>query len=169
MRRKPDIILMGEVRDRETAEMTIEMAITGHMVFATLHADTPQESMFRLVEMFPLEARSAAAAKLLGSLRLICSRKIVRLTSGRIIPLHAWISFDSKIKDDLQSEEVPYPRWARYVRDYTIEHGQDFATQCVPFIVSGEMDVSLFREITQLGRSEAEEYFDKVRAANGMA
>lgn len=163
MRSKPDILLMGEVRDQETADKTVEMAITGHAVVATIHADTPNETVFRLVEMFPVEVRSAAAAKMLGALRVICSRKIVKLDSGRVVPLTSWISFDSDIKNALQSEEWPYARWARFVRDYLIEHRQDFASQCVPFIRSGEMGVKLFREITQMGRDEAQKYFDNAR------
>lgn len=163
MRSKPDILLMGEVRDEETADKTVEMAITGHAVLATIHADTPNETMFRLVEMFPTEVRSAAASKMLGALRMICSRKIVKLDSGNVVPLTSWIAFDSDIKDALQSEEWPYPKWARFVRNYLIEHGQDFASQCVPFLRNGEMSVKLFREITQMGRVEAQKYSDKAR------
>ncbi|CAN7751579.1 ATPase, T2SS/T4P/T4SS family [Duganella sp. LjRoot269] len=162
MRSKPDILLMGEVRDKETADRTVEMATTGHAVYATIHADTPQETMFRLVEMFPSDERSAAAAKMLGALRLICSRKIVALDSGFVVPLTAWIAFDSRIKDALQSEEWPYPRWARFVREYTAKHGQDFASQCIPYISKGEMSLKQFREITQMGRDEAYEFFAKV-------
>lgn len=163
MRSKPDILLMGEVRDGETADKTVEMAITGHAVYATIHADTPNETVFRLVEMFPAEVRSAAAAKMLGALRMICSRKIVRLDSGRIVAITSWIAFDSEIKDALQSEEWPYPKWARYVRNYLIEHGQDFASQCLPYIRSGEMSSKLLREITQMGREESQRYFEKAR------
>lgn len=163
MRSKPDILLMGEVRDEETADKTVEMAITGHAVLATIHADTPNETMFRLVEMFPAEVRSAAASKMLGALRMICSRKIIKLDSGRVVPLTSWIAFDSDIKDALQSEEWPYAKWSRYVRNYLIEHDQDFASQCLPFIRNGEMGVKQFREITQMGRDEAQKYFDKAR------
>jgi defect-in-organelle-trafficking protein DotB len=158
MRRKGDIILMGEVRDTVTAEATTEMGITGHCVYGTIHADTPNETIFRLVEMFPEGARSAAAAKMLGSLRAICSQKIITGTTGRIFALRSWIIFDSKIKDDLQSPEWPYPRWSAYVRDYLKSHGLDFASQCIPWIRAGEIEVKLFREITQMGRDEAAEY-----------
>lgn len=163
MRSKPDILLMGEIRDAMTADKAMEMAVTGHHVLATIHADTPNETMFRLVEMFPAEGRSAAAAKLLGALRIICSRKIIRLDVGMPVALTAWIIFDSKIKDDLQSEAWPYPRWARYVKEHIESRGQDFASQCNPYIRSGAMGVKLFRETTGMGKQEAEQYFEKVR------
>ena len=163
MRSKPDILLMGEIRDAMTADKTMEMAVTGHAVMATIHADTPNETMFRLVEMFPAEGRSAAAAKLLGALRVICSRKIVRLDVGMPVPLTSWIVFDSEIKDDLQSEDWPYPKWARYVKEHIERHGQDFASQCIAHIRSGGMGFKLFRETTGMGKQEAEKYFEKAR------
>lgn len=164
MRSKPDILLMGEVRDEETADKTVEMAITGHAVLATIHADTPNETVFRLVEMFPPEVRSAAASKMLGALRMIVSRKIIKLDNGPVVPLTSWIAFDADIKDTLQSEEWPYAKWSRFVRNYLVEHGQDFASQCVPYICSGEMSLRQFREITQMGRQQAQRYFDKARS-----
>lgn len=163
MRSKPDILLMGEVRDEETADSTTEMAITGHAVFATIHADTPQETMFRLVEMFPSEVRSAAAAKMLGALRAIVSRKIIALPSGRVVPLTSWIVFDSQVKEDLQSETWPYFRWSKYVKDYVTCRGQDFATQCIPFIRDGEMGLKQFKEITLMGLEEAQMFYEKAR------
>jgi defect-in-organelle-trafficking protein DotB len=162
MRRKGDIILIGEMRDLETAEATSELGITGHMVFATLHADTPQESIFRLVEMFPEASRSAGAAKLLGSLRTICAVKIVVLKSGAIVPLRSWIEFDSQVKETLQSSEWPYPRWAAFVRQYVKDLGLDFPSQCIPYIKSGEMDATSLRQICQMTRSEAETYYQAV-------
>lgn len=161
MRRKADIILMGEVRQAGEAEATIEMGITGHCVYGTLHADTPHESIFRLVEMFPHEARAAAASKLLGSLRTICSQKLVKTLSGGIVPLRSWVSFDSEMKDDLSSEEWPYPRWAAYVRQHVRTKGHDFATQSIPLIEQGEINSDMFREITQMGREEALTYFNR--------
>lgn len=168
MRSKPDILLMGEIRDEMTADKTVEMAITGHAVYATIHADTPNETMFRLVEMFPPEVRSSAAAKMLGAIRVICSRKMPILDNGQVVPLTSWIVFDSDIKDDLQSEQWPYSRWAKYVRDHLIAKKQDFASQCEPHIRAGNMGLRQFREITQMGRAEAEAYFDRVRA-HGLA
>lgn len=162
MRRKADVILMGEVRNPEQADATIEMAITGHMVYATLHADTPQETVFRVVEMFPAEVRSSAASKFLSSLRLLVSQKLIKTKSGDVVPLHSWLAFDHKMKETLQTAEYPYHRWAAFVKEQVEVRGQDFATQCIPLIVSGEIDVLIFKEIAQMTLDEAQEFIDRV-------
>lgn len=51
LRHDPDVILIGEIRDRETAKIAIESALTGHLVFSTLHTNDAPSSLFRLVEM----------------------------------------------------------------------------------------------------------------------
>jgi defect-in-organelle-trafficking protein DotB len=162
MRRKGDIILMGEVRDRDTAESTMEMAITGHGVYATIHADTPNETIARLVGMFPDESRSDAAMKLLSSLRLICAQKLVLLLDGRVVALRSWIVFDTEIKELLSSPDISYPYWASWVSQYLKTNKQDFASACEPYIKDGSMDLPMFREVTLMGYAEAEVYFDKV-------
>lgn len=161
MRRKADIILMGEVRQADEAEATMEMGITGHMVYSTLHADTPNEAIYRLVEMFPEGGRSAAASKLLGSLRVLCAQKLIKTLSGNVVPLRSWITFDAAMKDDLTTPEWPYAKWPIYVRDLMRERGTDFASQCIPLIAAGEINTTMFRDITQCGRAEAESFCAK--------
>ncbi len=51
LRHDPDVIMVGEIRDRETAEISIQSALTGHLVFSTLHTNDAPSSLFRLVEM----------------------------------------------------------------------------------------------------------------------
>lgn len=159
MRRTLDIILMGEMRDTKSTEATLEASLTGHMVYSTMHCDTPHEAIFRLVEMFPEESRSSAAAKMLGSLRVILAQKLVNLKSGRTVPIRSWLSFDSDLKDQLTDPSCPYPHWASFVRKRVAENGHDFATQCIPFIQQGELTMASFREITGMGKHQAEEFF----------
>lgn len=163
MRSKGDIILMGEIRNVVVAEETLAMALSGHCVYSTLHADTPNEAVYRLIEMFPEGGRGATAASLLSSLRVIVAQKLITLISGKRVALRSWFTVNSAIKDDLQSQEYPYSRWAQYVRNYIREKKQDFASQCIPYIKDGEMDLKMFREITHYSREEAQAFFDLVR------
>src|SRR5690606_31897575 len=55
MRAAPDVLLIGEIRDRETMESAIMLAGTGHLVLATLHANNAAETLDRIINMFPLD------------------------------------------------------------------------------------------------------------------
>ncbi len=83
LRQNPDIIMIGEMRDRETFETAISAAETGHLVFSTIHAATVQQSLTRLFEFFPPEQLVQARRQVAGSLRgLICQRLIPALEGG---------------------------------------------------------------------------------------
>jgi twitching motility protein PilT len=69
LRQNPDIILIGEMRDRETFETAIAAAETGHLVFSTMHAATVAQSLTRLFEFFPPEQMAQARRQISGSIR----------------------------------------------------------------------------------------------------
>ena len=70
LRQNPDIILIGEMRDRETFETAISAAETGHLVFSTMHAATVAQSLTRLFEFFPPEQIEQARRQIAGSLQI---------------------------------------------------------------------------------------------------
>ncbi len=83
LRQNPDIILIGEMRDKETFETAISAAETGHLVFSTMHAATVQQSLTRLFEFFPPEQLVQARRQVAGSLRaFICQKLIPALEGG---------------------------------------------------------------------------------------
>lgn len=173
MRSKADIILMGEVRDTATADATTEMSITGHMVYATIHADTPNETVFRIVEFAPAGMRAASASKFLSSLRLLVAQKLIRAKqpdgSIQVIPIHSWLSFDSEMKDAMQHPDLPYDRWASYVKQQLKERGQDFASQAIPLIKAGRIGVDDLKEITMMGTVQAREFYEQHRGSGGRS
>ena len=61
LRQAPDVILMGEIRDRETMEHAVAFAETGHLCLATLHANSANQALDRIINFFPEERRAAAA------------------------------------------------------------------------------------------------------------
>ena len=61
LRQAPDVILIGEIRDRETMEHAIAFAETGHLCLATLHANSANQALDRIINFFPEERRAAAA------------------------------------------------------------------------------------------------------------
>ena len=77
LRQDPDVILVGEIRDRETAQMALSAAETGHLVFSTLHTRDAKGAITRFPDLFPPEAQSAVRAQLAMSLRAIVSQRLL--------------------------------------------------------------------------------------------
>ncbi|MCI0703522.1 MAG: PilT/PilU family type 4a pilus ATPase [Planctomycetia bacterium] len=77
LRQDPDVILVGEIRDRETAQMALSAAETGHLVFSTLHTRDAKGAVTRFPDLFPPDAQSAVRAQLAMSLRAIVSQRLL--------------------------------------------------------------------------------------------
>jgi len=77
LRQAPDVILIGEVRDRETMEHAIEFAETGHLVMCTLHANSTNQALDRVINFFPEERRPQLLMDLSLNLRALVSQRLV--------------------------------------------------------------------------------------------
>src|SRR5688572_18736335 len=100
LRQNPDIILIGEMRDRETFETAISAAETGHLVFSTMHAATVAQSLTRLFEFFPPEEQIQARRAIAGSLRgFICQKLIPGLEGGGRVPTNEILHADATVKN----------------------------------------------------------------------
>jgi twitching motility protein PilT len=100
LRQNPDIILIGEMRDRETFETAISAAETGHLVFSTMHAATVSQSLTRLFEFFPPEEQIQARRAISGSLRgFICQKLIPALEGGGRIPANEVLNADTVVRN----------------------------------------------------------------------
>ena len=86
LRQAPDVILLGEIRDRETMEFGITFAETGHLALATLHANSANQALDRIVNFFPEERRAQLLTDLSLNLRAIISQRLVNKqeAGGRI-------------------------------------------------------------------------------------
>jgi twitching motility protein PilU len=83
MRAAPDVIQIGEIRDRESMQSAIDMAGTGHLVLATLHSNNAPETLDRIINMFPQEQHAQIFMDLAHYLRAIISQRLVRSRAGR--------------------------------------------------------------------------------------
>lgn len=77
LREDPDIILVGEMRDRETVELALHAADTGHLVFSTLHTIDAKETINRIVAMFPNEEQNRVRLSLSGVLKGVISQRLI--------------------------------------------------------------------------------------------
>ncbi len=86
LRQAPDVILIGEIRDRETMEYGIQFAETGHLVLATLHANSSNQALDRIINFFPDERREQLLMDLSLNIRALISQRLLPRdgTRGRI-------------------------------------------------------------------------------------
>lgn len=82
LREAPNVLLIGEVRDRETMEAVLELSNTGHLVFSTLHANNTNQTMERVSNMFPQEMHKQLHMDLSLNVRAIISQRLIRKIDG---------------------------------------------------------------------------------------
>lgn len=83
LRQAPDVILMGEIRDRETMEHAVAFAETGHLCMATLHANSANQALDRIINFFPEERRSQLLMDLSLNLRALVSQRLLPRAEGK--------------------------------------------------------------------------------------
>jgi twitching motility protein PilU len=82
LRQAPDVILIGEIRERETMEYCIQFAETGHLVLATLHANSANQALDRVINFFPEERREQLLMDLSLNIRALVSQRLLARESG---------------------------------------------------------------------------------------
>ncbi|MFP5431282.1 MAG: PilT/PilU family type 4a pilus ATPase [Gammaproteobacteria bacterium] len=83
LRQAPDVILIGEIRDAETMEHAIAFAETGHLCLGTLHANSSNQTIERIINFFPEERRNQLLMDLSANLRSIISQRLIRTQDGK--------------------------------------------------------------------------------------
>jgi twitching motility protein PilU len=83
LRQAPDVILLGEIRDRETMEFGIAFAETGHLAMATLHANSSNQALDRIINFFPEERRQQLLMDLSLNLKAVISQRLLRTPDGK--------------------------------------------------------------------------------------
>jgi twitching motility protein PilU len=83
LRQAPDVILMGEIRDRKTMELAVAFAETGHLCMATLHANSANQALDRIINFFPEERRDQLLMDLSLNLKAILSQRLLPRQEGK--------------------------------------------------------------------------------------
>ena len=86
LRQAPDVILIGEIRDRETMSAAISYAQTGHLCLATLHANNSYQALNRILNFYPVETRATMLGDLASSLKAVVSQRLLRTPAGDRVP-----------------------------------------------------------------------------------
>ena len=110
LRQDPDTILIGELRDAETAQTALQAAESGHLVFSTLHTIDAAETVGRMIEFFPPAKQQQIRSVLAGVLRGVISQRLLpRVGGGRIAAVEVMV-MNARISDlirEERTEEIP--------------------------------------------------------------
>jgi twitching motility protein PilU len=106
MREAPDLLMIGEIRDRQTLQSALLFAQTGHLCLSTLHANNSYHAMNRIINFFPREAREALLADLAISLKCVISQRLIRATAGGRIPAVEIMLNTAHISDLIKNGEM---------------------------------------------------------------
>ena len=100
LRQAPDVILIGEIRDRETMSAAIAYAQSGHLCLATLHANNSYQALNRVLSFYPVEVRPTLLGDLAAALKAVISQRLVRTNEGLRLPA-VEVMLNTKLVADL--------------------------------------------------------------------
>jgi twitching motility protein PilU len=106
LRQAPDVILLGEIRDRDTMEHAIAFAETGHLAMATLHANNANQALERVINFFPEERHQQVYMNLAMNLKAILSQRLVKTIDGKRIAAIEILINTPRIADLILKGEV---------------------------------------------------------------
>jgi len=101
LRQAPDVILIGEIRDRETMDYAIAFSETGHLCMATLHANSANQALDRIINFFPQDRRSQLLMDLSLNIRALVSQRLIAKKDGKGRAAAVEIMLNSPLIQDL--------------------------------------------------------------------
>jgi twitching motility protein PilT len=138
LRQDPDTILIGELRDAETAQTALQAAESGHLVFSTLHTIDASESVGRMIEFFPPGKQQQIRSVLAGVLRGVISQRLLpRVGGGRVAAVEVMVT-NARIADlirESRTEEI-----ADAVADGAFFEMQTFEQALIALVLGGHVE-----------------------------
>jgi twitching motility protein PilT len=141
LRQDPDTILIGELRDAETAQTALQAAESGHLVMSTLHTIDAAETVARMIEFFPPEKQEVIRAILAGVLRGVVSQRLLpKLDGGRVAAVEVMV-MNARIADLIRegrSDEI-----TDAVAEGDFFQMQTFTQALIEHVLSGKVDAEV--------------------------
>ncbi len=122
LRRKPEIILVGEARDRETISAAIEAGQTGHTVYATVHTTGVAATIRRMVSTFEPSERTERAFALMETIRMVVTQTLVPKIGGGRVALREYMPFNEEIRERLLS--LTFDQWPLELMQMVPKYGK---------------------------------------------
>ena len=138
LRQAPDVILVGEIRDRETMSAAIAYAQSGHLCLATMHANNSYQALNRILRFYPVEVRQTMLGDLSAALKSIVSQRLLRTNTGSRVPA-VEILLNTKLISDL-IEKGDFSGVKEAMEKSMSEGSQSFEADIARLIVEGTVD-----------------------------
>lgn len=124
LRRKPDIIIVGESRDAETIGEAVTASMTGHLLYTTVHSNGFADTIRRMVNVFPEGERNAKAVEIITNLKVVISQVLVPGVDGKRVALREYVIMNNDIVDELLNQGLD--NLANACRKILMNHGCSF-------------------------------------------
>lgn len=138
LRRKPEIILVGESRDRETISASIEAAQTGHAVYTTTHTTGVASTIQRMVSTFDAAERSERAYALMECLRMVVTQALVPKVNGGRMGVREWMVFPAEVREKLM--DMDFVNWPPTIQRMIPAYGQTMAESARMVFETGQIE-----------------------------
>jgi twitching motility protein PilT len=142
LRQAPKVILVGEMRDKETIEIGMEAAETGHLVFSTLHTVDASKTIERIIGVFPLADQQSVRTRLARTFRYIVSQRLIpkKDGTGRIAAIEI-LKSTMRTREYVEKGEAEGKSLLDAMRDGSTEGMQYFDGELERMIRSGILDL----------------------------
>ncbi len=138
LRQAPDVILIGEIRDRETMSAAIAYAQSGHLCLATMHANNSYQALNRILSFYPVEVRNTMLDDLASALKAIVSQRLLRTVQGTRVPA-VEVMLNTKLIQDLIGKG-DFSGAKEAMENSMVESSQTFEQDIARLIAEGTID-----------------------------
>ncbi len=138
LRQAPDVIMIGEIRDRETMSAAIAYAQSGHLCLATMHANNSYQALNRILSFYPVEVRQTMLGDLASALKAIVSQRLLRTVTGARTPA-VEIMLNTKLISEL-IEKGDFSSIKEALEKAMAEGSQNFEQDIARLITDGVVD-----------------------------
>lgn len=138
LRRKPEIILVGEARDRETISAAIEASQTGHAVYTTTHTLGVANTVSRMLSTYEMDEREERAVALIETLRLIVTQALAPRVGGGRCGVREWMKFPDEVREKLM--DMHFTKWPNEIQRMINQYGRSMQKSAEIAFESGQID-----------------------------
>lgn len=140
LRQAPKVILVGEMRDRETIEIALEAAETGHLVLSTLHTIDASKTVERITGLFPLEEQHAVRVRVAKAFRFVVSQRLIPIANGQSrVAAFEILKSTMRTREYIEKGESEGKSLVDAMRDGDLEGMQHFDAEIEKLIRSGKI------------------------------